>query len=55
MGNWTSTGHVGRTLNEAGKKAFHEELTTLWTRNNTATDGTTMLSGEYIEVIGTRS
>jgi SAM-dependent methyltransferase len=34
------------TLNEAGKKAFHEELPTLWSRNNTATDGTTMLSGE---------
>jgi len=43
------------TLNEAGKKAFHEELTALWSRNNTATDGTTMLPGEYIEVVGTRS
>jgi hypothetical protein len=43
------------TLNEAGKKAFHEELTSLWSRNNTATDATTMLPGEYIEVIGTRS
>jgi hypothetical protein len=43
------------TLNEVGKKAFHEELTALWSGNNTATDGTTMLPGEYIEVVGTRS
>jgi 2-polyprenyl-3-methyl-5-hydroxy-6-metoxy-1,4-benzoquinol methylase len=43
------------TIDEAGKKAFREELTVLWSGNNTATDGTTKLPGEYIEVVGTRS
>ncbi|HWF66755.1 MAG TPA: class I SAM-dependent methyltransferase [Acidobacteriaceae bacterium] len=43
------------TLNDAGKKAFHDDLTALWTRNNTATDGTTVLQGEYVEVVGIRA
>jgi ubiquinone/menaquinone biosynthesis C-methylase UbiE len=42
------------SLNESGKKAIHEDLTSLWSRNNTATDGTTRVLGEYIEVIGHR-
>src|SRR6185437_1519783 len=43
------------TLNDAGKKAFHDDLTALWTRNNTAPDGTTVLQGEYVEVVGIRA
>jgi SAM-dependent methyltransferase len=49
------TNRAFATLDDAGKKAFHEDLTALWTRNNTATDGTTKVLGEYIEVIGTRA
>jgi hypothetical protein len=36
------------------RQALHDELTALWTRNNIATDGTTHVRSEYIEVIGTR-
>jgi SAM-dependent methyltransferase len=43
------------SLDEAGKEAFRNDLTDLWTRNNTATDGTTDVQSEYIEVIGTRA
>jgi len=42
------------SLNDAGQKALHDDLTALWTRNNRATDGTTRVSAEYIELIGTR-
>ena len=42
------------SLNEDGRKALHEDLTALWTRNNKASDGTTHVLAEYIEVIGTR-
>ena len=41
-------------LDDAGKKALRDDLTALWTRNNSATDGATRVSAEYIEVIGTR-
>lgn len=43
------------SLNEAGKVAFHEDLTNLWSRNNKATDGSTQVFAEYIEVIGQRT
>jgi len=36
------------------RQALHDELTALWTRNNIATDGTTHVRSEYIEVVGTR-
>lgn len=42
------------SLDDAGKTALHSDLTALWTRNNGATDGTTRVLAEYIEVIGTR-
>ena len=35
------------------RKASHDDLTALWARNNTATDGTT--PAECIEVVGTRA
>jgi ubiquinone/menaquinone biosynthesis C-methylase UbiE len=42
------------SLDEAGQAALHEDLTALWSRNNVATDGTTRVLSEYIEVNGTR-
>lgn len=48
------TSRAYASLDDAGKKALHGDLTALWTRNNVATDGTTRVLSEYIEVIGTR-
>ena len=42
------------SLDDASRKALHDDLTALWTRNNGATDGTTRVLAQYIEVIGTR-
>jgi len=42
------------SLDDNGKKAFNDDLTSLWTANNVATDGTTHVDGEYIELTGTR-
>jgi SAM-dependent methyltransferase len=36
------------------RDALSAELTELWTRNNIATDGTTHVESEYIEVVATR-
>jgi hypothetical protein len=49
------TNRAYASLSEDGRKALHDDLTTLWTRNNVATDGTTLVQAEYIEVIGTRA
>ncbi len=43
------------SLDPAGKKAMHNDLTALWSTNNAATDGSTRVLAEYIEVIGTRA
>ena len=43
------------SLDEMRRKAFHDDLTALWSANNVATDGTTHVRGEYIQVIGTRT
>ena len=43
------------SLDAAGQKAMHDDLTALWTRNNLATDGSTRVMAEYIEVVGTRA
>ena len=48
------TSRAYASLDDAGRKALHDDLTALWTRNNGATDGTTRVLAEYIEVIGTR-
>jgi SAM-dependent methyltransferase len=37
------------------RPALHEELTALWRRNNIATDGTTHVESEYLEVAAIRS
>ena len=43
------------SLDAAGQKAMLDDLTTLWTTNNVATDGSTRVLSEYLEVIGTRA
>jgi SAM-dependent methyltransferase len=43
------------SLGEEAQAAFKEDLTALWTTNNRATDGTTDVQAEYIEVVGTRA
>lgn len=48
------TNRACASLNEDGQKALHADLTALWGRNNVASDGTTRVLAEYIEVIGTR-
>lgn len=48
------TNRAYASLNNDGRKALRNDLTALWIRNNTATDGTTQVQAEYIEVIGTR-
>jgi ubiquinone/menaquinone biosynthesis C-methylase UbiE len=40
------------SLNEDGRTALHRDLTALWSRHNVATDGTTRVLGEYIQVVG---
>jgi hypothetical protein len=42
------------SLTGDAKQALNDDFTALWTRNNIATDGTTHVEGEYIQVIGTR-
>ena len=43
------------SLSEEQKPRLRNELIDLWERNNEATDGTTSVSAEYVEVIGTRA
>lgn len=49
------TNRAYASLNGDARQALHDDLTALWARNNVATDGTTHVEGEYIEVIGTRA
>ena len=42
-------------LDEAGKAALRADFAEVWTRNNTATDGTTAVDAEYLEIVGTRA
>lgn len=42
-------------LDENGQAALRRDLEQLWTANNRATDGTTEVLSEYLEVIATRS
>ena len=41
-------------LDETKQAAMRSELEKLWTQNNKATDGTTAVDAEYLEVIATR-
>lgn len=48
------TNRAYASLNTDGRRALHDDLTALWSRNNTATDGTTQVQAEYIEAVGTK-
>ena len=41
-------------LDENGQKALREDLEKLWSEHNQATDGTTVVDAEYLEVIAVR-
>ena len=43
------------SLDANGQKALRSELVRLWAEHNTATDNTTKVDGEYLEVVATRS
>jgi SAM-dependent methyltransferase len=43
------------SLADEGQQALRDDLTALWTRNNLATDGTTKVDAEYIDVIAIRA
>jgi SAM-dependent methyltransferase len=49
------TGRAHASLTDEGRAALHHDLTALWARNNTATDGTTRVLSEYIEVSGIKA
>ena len=49
------TNRAYSSLNGDGQQALRDDLVALWTRNNVATDGTTRVLAEYLEVIGTRA
>ncbi|MEW6126668.1 MAG: class I SAM-dependent methyltransferase [Acidobacteriota bacterium] len=42
-------------LSEAGQSALRRDLVTLWTEHNRATDGTTRIVAEYLEVVARRA
>lgn len=43
------------SLNETGQAALRKDLVDLWTEHNQATNGTTKVESEYLEVIATRA
>jgi len=49
------TNRAYNSLDDATKKAFHDDLTALWARNNVASGGTTRVLSEYVEVVGIRA
>jgi ubiquinone/menaquinone biosynthesis C-methylase UbiE len=42
-------------LDEEKQATLRKDLEDLWTKNNTATDGTTSVEAEYLEVVATRA
>jgi SAM-dependent methyltransferase len=42
------------SLDEGGRAALRRDLTRLWSEHNLATDGTTHVESEYLEVVATR-
>ena len=42
-------------LEPAGQAALRQELTQLWSNNNEATDGTTFVEAEYLDVLAVRA
>ena len=49
------TNRAYASLGDEGKQTLRDDLIALWTRNNLATDGTTKVDAEYIEVAGIRA
>ncbi len=49
------TGRAFAALDETGQSALRRDLEELWTQHNCATDGTTRIAAEYLEVIATRA
>jgi len=43
------------TLDDDKQAALRKDLEQLWSTNNTATDGTTSVDAEYLQVIATRA
>jgi ubiquinone/menaquinone biosynthesis C-methylase UbiE len=43
-----------KAMGEENHEAFTKDLVELWAQNNTRTDGTTLVKGEYLEVIATK-
>ena len=39
---------------DAGREALRDDLEQLWSKNNHATDGTTKVPAEYLEVVAVR-
>jgi ubiquinone/menaquinone biosynthesis C-methylase UbiE len=48
------TNRAYASLDETGQRALRSDLEALWTRNNEAVDGTTLVNAEYLEVVGVR-
>ncbi len=42
------------SIGEAAQQQLRDELTDLWSRHNRATDGTTKVDAEYLQVVGVR-
>jgi SAM-dependent methyltransferase len=49
------TNRAFAVMSDDVKQAFKADFTAVWEKNNTATDGTTHVPAEYIEVIGTKA
>ncbi len=49
------TNRAFAALDENGQAGLRRDLEELWTRNNQATDGTTAVDGEFLEVVAVRS
>ena len=48
------TNRAFSSLDEEGQKALRLDLERLWTENNRASDGSTQIEAEYLEVDGIR-
>lgn len=49
------TNRAFASLDESGQAALRSDLEQLWTENNRASDGSTQVEAEYLEVVGIRS
>ena len=49
------TNRAFASLDDAGQKRLHEELESLWSTNNRASNGCTVVEAEYLQVVATRA